>query len=407
MSNIQIQRKAITLVLLLLFILLSSTVQADPRTGPVTPTNSIIGANPNDQIGSGGVVELPSGNVVISSPNWNSNRGAVTCLTPEEYRAGGIVVSTANSLVGSTAGDKVGGIVVLENGNYVVSSSSWDNGSAIDTGAVTWVNGTTCVPAGESTRNAVVGVNNSLIGTQGVVALTNGNYVVVSSKWNASGIAMAGAVTWGNGSTGITGEISAANSLVGTAANDQIGSGGVTALTNGNYVVKSPLWNNAGVSDVGAVTWGNGNGGTVGVVSAINSLIGSTKDDGKNYLRVTPLVNGHYVVQWDRWDSGLTPDVGAVTWGNGNGGTVGAVSTANSLVGSNADDRVNLTAGTYDYQLFSKQVTLTRPVKSLKVKIEAHKAKGTFFLDDVAVVEVEPESLAVSVPAVPDLRGMD
>ncbi len=50
-----------------------------------------------------------------------------------------------------------------------------------------------------------------------------------------------GAVTWGNGTTGIVGAVSASNSLIGTTANDKIGSGGsvsggVVALSNGNYV---------------------------------------------------------------------------------------------------------------------------------------------------------------------------
>ena len=54
-------------------------------------------------------------------------------------------------------------------------------------------------------------------------------------------------MTWGNGNTGITGTVSAANSLVGSNPVDQVGSingrNGVTPLTNGNYVVDSPGWN--------------------------------------------------------------------------------------------------------------------------------------------------------------------
>ena len=33
----------------------------------------------------------------------------------------------------------------------------------------------------------------------------------------------AGAVTWGNGTTGVSGAVSAANSLVGSTASDQVG----------------------------------------------------------------------------------------------------------------------------------------------------------------------------------------
>ena len=49
-----------------------------------------------------------------------------------------------------------------------------------------------------------------------------------------------GAVTWGNGMTGIKGVVSATNSLVGSKSDSFVGSGGVTILTTGNYVVSSP-----------------------------------------------------------------------------------------------------------------------------------------------------------------------
>jgi hypothetical protein len=41
------------------------------------------------------------------------------------------------------------------------------------------------------------------------------------------------------GSASVTGTVSTANSLVGTTANDYVGYGGVVALSNGNYVVDS------------------------------------------------------------------------------------------------------------------------------------------------------------------------
>jgi hypothetical protein len=45
---------------------------------------------------------------------------------------------------------------------------------------------------------------------------------------------------WGNG---ITGVVSAANSLVGSVIGDTVGWQGVTALANSNYVVDSSRWN--------------------------------------------------------------------------------------------------------------------------------------------------------------------
>ena len=63
----------------------------------------------------------------------------------------------------------------------------------------------------------------------------------------------------------------------------------MTALSNGNYVVRSPYWDNGAATDAGAVTWGNGTSGVTGVVSAANSLVGSTAGDRVGYDGVTAL----------------------------------------------------------------------------------------------------------------------
>jgi len=45
----------------------------------------------------------------------------------------------------------------------------------------------------------------------GIRTLTNGNYVVLGLHWNGD----RGAVTWGDGTVGITGDVDDTNSLVG------------------------------------------------------------------------------------------------------------------------------------------------------------------------------------------------
>ncbi len=148
------------------------------------------------------------------------------------------------------------------------------------------------------------------------------------------------AVTWGNGAGGTTGTVSGDNSLVGTYAYDQVGRRGVTALANGNYVVDSDLWGD----DAGAVTFGDGTKGVSGPVSSANSLVGGTSNlggsqgdevgggldpgDGQEYGGVTALPNGNYVIV-----SAYGLQTGTVTWGNGTTGTLGTVSSANSLRG--------------------------------------------------------------------------
>ena len=65
--------------------------------------------------------------------------------------------------------------------------------------------------------------------------------MVRSPDWDNGAVMDAGAVTWGSGTSGVSGTVSAANSLVGSTAGDRVGYRGVTALSNGNYVVTQPL----------------------------------------------------------------------------------------------------------------------------------------------------------------------
>src|SRR5262249_38641967 len=149
--------------------------------------------------------------------------------------------------------------------------------------------------------------------------LANGNYVVASPFWDNGAIADAGAVTLGSGTTGVSGTIFSATSLVGSTAGDQIGRSGAAALSNSNYVVASSFWDNGALADVGAVTWCDGTTGVSGVVSAANSLVGSSANDqvGSGFLLLS---NGNYVVRSENWDNAGLADAGAATWGSGTTG---------------------------------------------------------------------------------------
>lgn len=296
--------------------------------GAVSAGNSLVGSAGDDQIGNYGyyyVAPLSNGNYVVSSPNWSNGAGAVTWGNGSGGTVGAVTAS--NSLVGTfgngtTRGDAVGWrLITLSNGNYVVGSPSWEN----DVGAATWGNGNGGTVGPVSTSNSLVG------GPFNLTALSNGNYVVGSPGWQI-GYATVGAATWGNGNGGTVGQVSASNSLVGSTEFDDVGTY-VTALSNGNYVVGSPAWNNGATTLAGAATWCDGNGGTKGIaVSASNSLVGTTKGDQVSLGGVVALSNGNYVVSSPRWRNGGVYDVGAVTWGNGSGGIVGLVSSTNSLI---------------------------------------------------------------------------
>jgi hypothetical protein len=332
-------------------------------SGAVTPANSLIGSTNFDQVGIGGVTALNNSNYVVASPSWQNPNGSGGAATWARANGGTVgPVSAANSLVGgfSYSGDVGSTVTALSNGNYVVGSPGWNSGpdnSDLAVGAATWGNG-------QHVTAGVVSVSNSLVGStafdnvgSSVTALTNGNYVIDSPFWqDVNGTV--GAATWAPGNRTTGGAVSAANSLIGSTNGDTVGSGGVTALTNGNYVVSSPMWQNAG-ANVGAVTWGNGGHGTVGVVSLANSLVGATAGDlvgfgtGNPGSGVIALSNGNYVVDSPFWQNGGAV-VGAVTWARGDGCAKGkAVSAANSLIGSTNGDQVGsagvtaLTNGNY------------------------------------------------------------
>jgi hypothetical protein len=314
-------------------------------SGDVSSGNSLVGGKAGDLIGSGGVTALSNGDYVVSSPDWSSavadRAGAATRVSGAGSTVG--VVSTSNSLVGSAPGDQVssGGVKPLTNGNFVVLSPLWNNGAVLAAGAATWVSGAGGTAGVVSAANSLVGdAADDKVSSGGVMPLANGNYVVSSPAWSNGAVLAAGAATWGNGASGLSGVVSPANSLVGTTAGDSVGEGKVTALTNGNYVVASPFWSNGGRAALGAVTWGSGATGIVGPVSATNSLVGSTALDLVGGGGVTALTNGNYVVNSFFWDNGAAADAGSVTWGSGTSGVKGVVTPANSLVGSTTDDLV-------------------------------------------------------------------
>ena len=333
-------------------------------SGAVSAANSLVGTTPDDRVGISGATALTNGNYVVRSPYWNgtvANAGAATWGNGATGTTG--PVSASNSLVGSTAEDQVGWrATALSNGNYVVLSWYWD-GAVADAGAATWGNGTTGTTGLVSASNSLVGGTASdQVGRYGATALTNGNYVVLSPYWHNGGFAYAGAATWGNGTAGTSGAVSASNSLVGSTGNDWVSGGGVTALAHGNYVVSSPDWHNAGVDGAGAVTWGNGTTGTTGLVSATNSLVGGTANDGVSYGGVTSLANGNYVFRSPYWDNGAVADAGAVTWGHGMLGLSGTITAENSVRGTAAGGGPRMV---FDYDYTNDQLVVGRPAENI------------------------------------------
>ncbi|NVO08082.1 MAG: hypothetical protein HXX19_20090, partial [Rhodoferax sp.] len=258
--------------------------------GVISASNSLVGSNTNDQLGAGGTLDLMNGNMLVKSPDWSNNTGAVTWISGSDGKlsngsfAGAL--SSSNSVVGGTAADSVssGGVELLTDGNFynaMILSPAWTNPTAsqANAGAVTWINGADGKLSDGSTGGAIGPANslvgalaNSYVGSGYRALLGNGNVAIPSPSWvagsTASPISGAGAVTWMHGADGklmdgsVAGTVSVANSLVGANASDGVGTT-VTALTdlnasNHNYLVGSH--NTAG----GALTWVNGDNGRTG-----------------------------------------------------------------------------------------------------------------------------------------------
>jgi trimeric autotransporter adhesin len=304
----------------------------------------VTGATAGDVIGGGGFTDVGDSNVVVQSDAWQSSpgvhAGAVTWINGTTGLDG--VVGASNSLVGSSGGDaNFRAVTALTNGNYVVVSVSWDSPTGNNAGAATWGNGNGPLTGAISDTNSIVGSHlNDSVGNIGVTVLeNNSNYVVVGESWNGAG-SDRGAVTWGSGLGGTHGIVSSSNSIVGGTDSDEVGTGGITALTNGNFVISSPAAVINAVVKAGASTWCAGSAVCHGVVSDSNSLVGDSTNDEVGLYGTTPLSDGNYVVDSPLWDSDTLANVGAVTWVNGTAGRTGAVTAAISLIGATANDQV-------------------------------------------------------------------
>ena len=380
---------------------------ATGRSGTVSNANSLVGSRTSDHIGSGAVVSLANGNYIVCSPNWSNGLGAVTwCLGAKGTNG---LISTTNSLVGRLPGDHagLGGVTLLANSNYVVCSPNWSaGGAATNAGAITWCDASLGLSGVIAASNSLVGnVANDAIGSytlysyspyspppystvitqivSAVTALPNGNFVVESLFFNLAGMTNVGAITWGDGTAGVTGVVSAANSLVGSSANDRIGSyrdslvyytipsiphvisfsrPAITPLPNGNYIARSPDWDNGTLIDAGAVTWRSGWQASAGLISGTNSLIGSTAQDKVGNGGILVLTTGNYVVISPNWNNGALTNVGAISWCNDPARLTGLIAISNSVLGDVSGRGANMG---YSYDYVREGVLVGRPWENL------------------------------------------
>lgn len=235
-------------------------------------------------------------------------------------------------------------VITLPNGNIVVADPYFGEGGVSNIGAVYLYDGAT--HALISTLKGSTA--NDQVGAGGITVLANGNFVVPSSAWDKGVVANAGASTFCRATTGCNGVVSAANSLIGSSAHDALGQF-VYPLPNGNYVVHAMDWDTYFPpirKNVGAVTFCNGTTGCKGEVTTLNSLVGSEEEDRIGYAGgILILKDGDYVVNSPFWNAFPFSDSGAVTFCKGTTGCAGAISASNSLIGERHNEQIGRIPG--------------------------------------------------------------
>lgn len=260
----------------------------------------VTGDQSEDRLGLNGVVVLSNGNFTVASSldneNATSDTGSVLLMDANS----GAVIST---LYGDQATERVGlnGVTALTNGNYTIASRDDDSfGSVIDAGSVILVNGSTGSEISRIEGNQI----NDEFGSEGTVALQNGNYVIASPNDDSLSHNNAGSVVLVDGSTGI--EISR---FEGMQSDDLLGSDGVVALSNDNFVVLSSA-DDSGALNGGSIMVVNGSNGT-----QISRIVGDQANDRLGGVAsgfVTILGNSSFVVGNYQDNNGSTLDAGSV-----------------------------------------------------------------------------------------------
>ena len=92
--------------------------------------------------------------------------------------------------------------------------------------------------------------------------------------------ANAGIISWGDGNGGSVGALSASNSLTGLAVNDFVGISPALPEVDSAFSVQSPQFDDQGLNSAGAVTLSRGISPLVGVPSAANSMLGNMGSAG-------------------------------------------------------------------------------------------------------------------------------
>ncbi|MEP4545518.1 MAG: cadherin-like beta sandwich domain-containing protein [Saccharospirillum sp.] len=294
----------------------------DGNTG-IQIGSAITGNVEFDYLGTSSITALPNNNYVIASSSDTEN--GIVSAGSVRLVDGSTGIQIGSTLAGDVANDALGSssITALANGHYVIASGSDDENGVVNAGSVRLVDGSTGMQIGSTLSG---GVEGDALGASSVTALPNSHFVVVSRVDDENGVVNAGSVRLIDGSTGEQ----IGNALVGDVANDRLGSGGVTVLPNGHYVIASINDDENGVVNAGSVRLVNGiTGVQIGSTSA-----GDDTSDALGATSITALPNSHYVVASQFDDENSIIDAGSVRLFDGSTG----VQIGSALAGDVGDD---------------------------------------------------------------------
>ena len=329
----------------------SGTLLLDPKNITVAASAGGLGTleltdpNPTPGLFGSNLINLGGNSVLVADANDNAGGVGAGAIYVFDKTTGAL----KSSLTGSHAGDGIGGncsTVVGYSCGYstastlVFKSSGWNGG----VGAWTFINATaTSGPSGVvSASTSLVGVGVGDLATAYLVNNGSNPAVLFASAYNGG----RGAVANVDPLNGMVGTLSSANALVGSTPGDNVGSGGYTSYGSTQWLVKSPSWS----SSAGALTVINPSAIAVGTVSSTNSLVGAAAGDNVGSGGVFGFTGGALMVSSPNFSGGK----GAFTVVGSLASLSGTVTAANSLVGNNSTDgaAVNLqtcTAGYYCY----------------------------------------------------------
>ncbi len=260
--------------------------------------NFLAGDDPDDRLGSG-VFALANGNYVI----WTFSDNAPGIASAGSLKLmDGATGTPILDLVGDDPGDFSPTVTVapLANGNFVFAASSATEGGNMQAGAVRVINGTT----GAQIGSTLIGEHEfDALGSGGITILANNNFVVSSQFDWVGGVARAGSVMLVNGTTGIP----IGSPIVGAVEDDFLGNLGITALSPNTVVIASSSVDEGSVVDAGSIIHMDGvTGATIGtkLIGGVSEdffsaqILGSPNADF--FLVMAPLADHNGVV-----DSGL------------------------------------------------------------------------------------------------------